>query len=140
MPVITTRIQGSLPSARAEQVTLPIDITYCTKDPYALRFDFHTGDEEPVTWLLSAEVFEWVFDNYNRPLGDDASITFNHSGNITDDTVSIKLCSDKGEATVLIPAGELKPFITRVQGLATNDVKQQALDVMMQGVAALLAE
>ncbi|WP_438292754.1 SsgA family sporulation/cell division regulator [Streptomyces sp. HUAS TT7] len=46
---------------------IPVELTYDTTDPYAVRMTFHLPGDAPVTWAFGREL---LLDGINGPAGD----------------------------------------------------------------------
>ena len=140
MPATTWRIKGCMLSDGGTEIPFPIDLTYNTADPYAFQFDFHVGAEEPITWMMDTWLFEYALDHPGKSVGRDAVVTYRCAAESTNDKLSLHLRTPEGSAAILLDATEMRTRVKRVQELATNDVKEAALNAMLAEFAKILGQ
>ena len=58
----------------------------------------------------------------------------------TRNVVLLELHSPEGAATIVLPAREMQSFVEQAQELATDDVKEEALDAMLSAITEFLQE
>jgi len=140
MPRIATHIVGTTPDTSGTAAPLPVGVIYNTDDPYMLRFDFQVSTEEYLTWIISIELFELAFANPGHKFGHDAVVMFSYLVTETRNVVLLELHSPEGAATIILPAREMQSFVEQAQELATDDVKEEALDAMLSAITEFLQE
>jgi len=139
MPRITTHVVGAIPDASGT-TPQPVGIIYNTDDPYAIQLDFQVSAETCLTWKISIELFELAFANPGCKFGYYASITYGYLVAETRNIVLLELLSPEGKCTVVLPAWEVQSFVEQAQELATDDVKEEALDAMLGAITKFLQE
>lgn len=140
MPSIATSIEGSIPTTHGNSASLLVGVIYTTDDPYALCFNFHVEAEECVPWTISIELFEHAFDHPGYAIGHNAIVTLHHGAGGANSTISLQLCAPEGNGTITLPAEDVRIFIEHARELATDDVKEDALDAMLSKIATFLQE
>ncbi|MZE73874.1 SsgA family sporulation/cell division regulator [Streptomyces sp. SID5789] len=114
---------------------VPADLRYDTADPYAVHADFHTGAEEPVTWVFAREV---LAEGLHRPAGT-ADVQIWPSRSLGQKVVCISLESQEGRALLHAPARSLEAFLKRAEAAVPPGTEHEYLDID-QELSALLAE
>ncbi|MFF0698611.1 SsgA family sporulation/cell division regulator [Streptomyces tendae] len=133
--VITCALPLRLVISDECSLPVPAALRYDTADPYAVHADFHTGAEEPVTWVFAREV---LADGLHRPAGTaDVQVWPFHS--VGQKVVCISLESEEGRALLHAPARSLDAFLKRTDAAVPPGTEHLHLN-LDQELSALLAD
>ncbi|MER7814008.1 SsgA family sporulation/cell division regulator [Streptomyces sp. NPDC096153] len=92
---------------------IPVELTYETRDPYAVRMTFHLPGDAPVTWAFGREL---LLDGINGPSGDgDVHIAPTEPEGLSD--VHIRLQVGVDRALFRAGAAPLVAFLDRTDKL-----------------------
>ncbi len=86
--------------------------------------------------MVSIELLECALDNHNRSVGNLGIVVMLCHSSDGMDTMSLQLRSPEGEALVLLPAQQVRELVEDALELATDDVKEAAGIVLLQGFEA----
>lgn len=97
---LSTRFTADLMIPDGTRIPLPVQLTYSTEDPYAVRADFYTGLDEPVSWVFSRDFLRGKDD-----IGHDVRSWIGH-----DEDLHLKLSSPYGTAEFILPTTQIVLF------------------------------
>lgn len=89
-----------------ESLRLAASLYYSEDDPYAVRFAFHVGLDEPVEWVFARELLDAGIEG-TRGIGDVK--VWPSAGGV----LNIELTSPFGQARFEAPVTEISDFLRR---------------------------
>lgn len=111
-----------LVSSGQEAVPLTASLYYSEDDPYAVRFAFHVGLDEPVEWVFARELLASGLDG-DRGIGDVR--VWPSAGGV----LNIELISPFGRAQFEAPAIGISDFLRRTYDVVPAGQENPRVDV-----------
>ncbi|MCL2582255.1 MAG: SsgA family sporulation/cell division regulator [Streptosporangiales bacterium] len=107
-----------------QQETLPLaaSLRYSEDDPYAVRFAFHVGLDEPVEWVFARDLLSAGIHD-SRGIGD---VRIWPS---SDEVLNIELTSPFGQAHFEAPVAEISDFLRRTFEIVPAGQENGRVDV-----------
>lgn len=109
-------------------IPLVASLHYTAADPYAVRMEFHIGDEESVEWIFAREL---LTVGIVRRVGDgDVQVTPSRSG--TSRALSVDLSSPYGSAQLEASPTEVADFLDRTYEIVPAGREPEFIDIDLE--------
>jgi len=105
-----------------ETLQLAASLYYSEDDPYAVRFAFHVGLDEPVEWVFARELLD---SGMQAPRGiGDVKVWPSDDG-----VLNIELISPFGQARFEAPVAKISDFLRRTYDVVPAGQETRRVDV-----------
>lgn len=105
-----------------ETLQLAASLYYSEDDPYAVRFAFHVGLDEPVEWVFARELLDAGIEG-RRGIGDVR--VWPSAGGV----LNVELISPFGQARFEAPVAEISDFLRRTFEIVPAGQEGRRLDI-----------
>lgn len=118
----SAEVRLRLVTPRQDSVELTATLRYCENDPYAVRFAFHVGFDDPVEWVFARELLD-PGPGQTRGIGD-VRVRLCAGGMLT-----IDLSSPSGRARFETPAAGISGFLRRTFEIVPAGREGRRIDI-----------
>ena len=120
--MISAELGLRLITPREEAVLLTASLHYSEDDPYAVRFSFHVGLDEPVEWVFARELLDTGLEG---PRGTGDVMIWPSAGGV----LNLELSSPFGHARFEAPATGISGFLRRTFEIVPAGQESRRIDI-----------